>query len=99
MTDTLDHAALLALSKDLRRPLEALTVTQRNPFSAGRSGRKAEAEWFAELWARFDIQPGAHLRRIHYLLVSLAAGIVLMPDGSQYLNVDRPCLDLLCTAS
>ena len=99
MTDTLDHAALLALSKELKRPLYTLEITQRDPFTAGRAGRKAEAEWFAELWQRFDIQPGAHLRRIHYRLVSQEPGIVLMPDGSPYLNLDRPCFDLLCTAS
>ncbi len=99
MTDTLDHAALLALSKELKRPLYTLEVTLREPFTAGRAGRKAEAEWFAELWQRFDIQPGAHLRRIHYRLVSQEPGIVLMPDGSPFLNLDRPCFDMVCTAS
>ena len=99
MTDTFDHAGLKALSKELGRPIFTLEVTQRDPFTAGRPARRAAAEWFAELWQRFDIQPGAHLRRIHYRLVSQEPGIVLMPDGSPYLNLDRPCFDLLCTAS
>jgi hypothetical protein len=99
MTDTFDHAALKALSKELGRPPFTLEVTLRDPFTAGVPARRAAAEWFAELWQRFDIQPGAHLRRIHYRLVSEEPGIVLMPDGSPFLNLDRPCFELVCTAS
>jgi hypothetical protein len=95
----LDHDAMLALSKELKRPLYTLEITHRDPFTAGQPARRAAAEWFAELWNRFDIQPGAHLRRIHYLLVSQEPGTVLMPDGTQYLNVDRPCFDTLNKAS
>jgi hypothetical protein len=99
LSATFNHAGLLALSKELKRPLYTLEVTQRDPFIAGQASRRAAAEWFAELWQRFDIQPGAHLRRIHYLLVSQEPGTVLMPDGSQYVNVDRPCYNLLNTSS
>jgi hypothetical protein len=99
MDDALDHARLLALSKELKRPLYTLTVLQQDPFTAGQAGRLEAAQWFAELWHRFDIKPGAHLRRIHYLLVSQVAGSVLMPDGSNYLNLDRPCYDLLNSAA
>jgi hypothetical protein len=93
---TLDHAGLLALSKELKRPLYTLEVTQRDPFTAGSPARQRDAEWFAELWQRFDIQPGAHLRRIHYRLLS---STVTMPDGSPYLNLDRPCFEKLITAA
>jgi hypothetical protein len=95
----LDHEALVALSKELKRPLYTLEITRRDPFTAGQPARRAAAEWFVELWSRFDIQPGAHLRRIHYLLVSQEPGSVLMPDGTQYLNVDKPCYALLNTAA
>jgi hypothetical protein len=98
-SNDLDHAGLLALSKELKRPLYTLEVLRADPFTAGRAARRAGAEWFAELWQRFDIQPGSHLRRIHYLLISQEAGSVLMPDGSPYQNVDQPCFGLLNTAS
>jgi hypothetical protein len=97
--NNLDHAGLLALAKELRRPLYTLAVTSLDPFTAGQGHRRQRAEWFAKLWQRFDIQPGAHLRRIHYVLISQAQGTVLMPDGSPYLNVDRPCFDMLNNAS
>jgi hypothetical protein len=96
--DDLDHAGLLALSKELGRPLYTLEVTRRDPFTAGQAARRAAAQWFAELWQRFDIQPGAHLRRIHYLLISQEPGTVTLPDGSPYINVDR-CFDTLNEAS
>jgi hypothetical protein len=93
-----DHAGLKELAKELDRPLSTLAVLARDPFTAGAPARKRDAEWFAELWRRFDIQPGAHLRRIHYVLVSQEPGTVLMPDGSPYLNTDS-CYNTLNTAS
>jgi hypothetical protein len=78
-----DRDSLKVLAKNLARPLSTLTVTRNDPFTAGTPARRASAEWFAELWDRFDIQPGAHLRRIHYLLVSQP---VLMVDGEPYIN-------------
>jgi hypothetical protein len=52
-----------------------------DPFLAGRPGRRRWAEWFAEHFRTWQAgRPGevAHLRRIHYWLVSLAEP-VLMP--------------------
>ena len=95
----LDHDALLALAKEHKRPLYTLEITHRDPFTAGQPARRAAAEWFAELWNRFDIQPGAHLRRIHYVLISQEPGSVTMLDGSPYLNVYRPCFDELIKAA
>jgi hypothetical protein len=96
----LDHAGLLALGKELRRPLSTLEVTRQDPFTAGQGHRRERAEWFGKkIWQRFDIQPGAHLRRIHYVLISQLLGSVKMPDGSGYLNLDRPCFDTLNKAS
>jgi hypothetical protein len=94
----LDHDALLALAKEHKRPLYTLEITHRDPFTADQPARRAAAEWFAELWNRFDIQPGAHLRRIHYVLISQEPGSVTMLDGSPYLNVYRPCFDELIKA-
>ncbi len=52
---TLDHAGLKALAKELGRPLFTLEVTRQDPFTADVPARRAAAEWFAELWQRFDI--------------------------------------------
>ena len=54
-----------------------------DPFYAGRGARRAEAQWFADLWAEFGFGPGTHLRRVHYNLLSHAVQCV---DGSQYQN-------------
>jgi hypothetical protein len=80
-----DRDSLKVLAKNLCRPLYTLTVTRHDPFTADTPARQAAAEWFAEIWDRFDIQPGAHLRRIHYMLVSQDPP-VLMVDGEPYIN-------------
>jgi hypothetical protein len=81
----LDYEGLKALSKELDRPLETLKVLHNDPFTAGQPSRRAGAEWFAGIWRAFDIRPGAHLRRIHYKLVSQTAPI-LMLNGRPYIN-------------
>jgi hypothetical protein len=80
-----DRDSLKVLAKNLGRTLSTLTVTRNDPFTAETPARRAAAEWFAEIWDRFDIQPGAHLRRIHYMLVSQDPP-VLMVDGEPYIN-------------
>lgn len=95
----LTHDDMKELAKELDRPLFTLEITQEDPFTAGQPARLARAEWFADLWQRFKFQPGAHLRRIHYVLISQPQGTVLMPDGSPYLNVTKPCFNLLNSAS
>ncbi len=54
-------------------------------------------KWFADLWDRFNLPNGVHLRRIHYKLVS-QADPVLMPNGKPYENTD-PCWQFLGAAS
>ena len=82
--NSLDHAGLKALAKELNRPLFTLEVLRNDPFTAGVPARKAGAEWFAALWQQ-QIKPGAHLHRIHYILVSQKKP-VLMRDGRPYEN-------------
>jgi hypothetical protein len=84
----LDYDGLKALAEELGRPLHTLTVLKYDPFTAGQSTRQAGAEWFAAIWERFNIQPGAHLRRIHYLLVSQTAPL-LLPNDKPYLNTEE----------
>jgi hypothetical protein len=97
MTDTFDHAGLKALSKELGRPLFTLEVLRNDPFTAGVPARKAGAEWFAKLWKRLNIRPGAHLHRIHYVIVSQEKP-VLMPNGKPYENTQY-CESILERAS
>jgi hypothetical protein len=88
-----DHAGLKALAKELGRPLFTLEVLGNDPFTAGVPARKAGAEWFADLWQRLQIAKGAHLHRIHYVLVSQDSP-VLMRDGRPYENT-RACEAIL----
>jgi hypothetical protein len=79
-----------ALSKELGWTKASLAILSRDPFSADKPARKRDAEWIAPLWRRFNVQPGAHLRRVHYILVSQVAGSVLMPKGLPYENKEKP---------
>jgi hypothetical protein len=56
---------------------------QNDPFYAGVAARREAAEWFARLWGELEFKPGSHLRRIHYVLVSLA---FRMANGYPYHN-------------
>jgi hypothetical protein len=97
MSNAFDHARLKALAEELGRPMFTLEVLRNDPFTAGQPGRKAGAEWFAQLWESLEIKPGAHLHRIHYLIVSQAEP-VLMPNGAAYENT-RYCEKILERAS
>jgi hypothetical protein len=91
---------LKQLSKDLRRPvgtLIALTCSN-DPFYASMPGNRAAAEWFAELWHEHCAGMLRHLRRGHYVLLSQAAGTVLMRDGTPYDNTEA-CWQALIQAS
>jgi hypothetical protein len=93
----LNHAEMKALAESLGRPLNTLEVLRRDPFCADSPARLRDATWFAELWQRFDISHGTHMRRIHYLLVSQNPP-VLTPSGTPYVN-SADCVGLLERAS
>jgi hypothetical protein len=59
--------------------------------------RQRKAAWFAKLIKKFPIKSGAHLRRIHYWLVSQSSP-PLMPDGTAYKN-NEDCWDIMLAAS
>ena len=80
---------LVELSKRLRRPLCSLLglSDDHDPFFCDRPGTRAScAEWFAELWQRLNIKHGVHLRRVHYLLVSMPG--ITLPNGAPYENTN-----------
>ena len=70
--DALNYDTLKALAERLGRPVASLLVqdASADPFYADLPMRLLRAQWFKEMWDRLDIQPGAHLRRIHYRLVA-----------------------------
>jgi hypothetical protein len=72
---------------------------QNDPFYAGTPGDIAAGQWFAQMWQQLQ-QAGearAHLRRVHYFLVSLG-GRVKFPNGKPYENTVE-CWDMLNMAS
>jgi hypothetical protein len=64
---------------------------------AARPNRAAIAQWFAELYGRLRIPRGAHLRRIHYVLVSQSEPVVMV-DGRSYENTMN-CWQTLCAGA
>jgi hypothetical protein len=66
-----------------RRSDLIVLAPNNDPFYAGVASRREAAEWFAAMWGKLEFKPGSHLRRIHYVLVSLAFP---KSDGKVYLN-------------
>jgi hypothetical protein len=83
-----DYEGLKALAKELNRPASTLIAlaSVNDPFYIGPT-RQRDAEWFAEIWNRFGLGSGVHIRRIHYRLVSQSPP-VQMPDGTTYENTN-----------
>lgn len=80
--------------KDLARATDCKTSdlivlsSGNDPFYAGVPFRRERAEWFAEVWHRFDFRHGMHLRRVHYVLVSQNQP-VRWPNGDAYQNTEN----------
>ena len=81
------YEQLQELAALLKRPLTSLVVLgpENDPFLAGRPARLAAARWVADLYKRLNFQPGTHVRRIHYVLVSQNSP-VLLGNGEPYEN-------------
>jgi hypothetical protein len=71
----LDYDSLKRLAEELRRPVMTLIAQPSisDPFYADLPLRREQAEWFRSIWDKFEIQPGIHLRFIHYRLVTTGA--------------------------
>jgi hypothetical protein len=93
-----DYEGLKALAKDLKRPASTLIALApvNDPFYIG-PARQRNAEWLTEIWNRFDLRNGIHVRRIHYRIVSQSPP-VQMPDGTPYENT-KGCTQVLGDAS
>lgn len=91
MSDTVTSTApdVGELAKRLGVSIGSLIVLHQNadPYNAERVPSRAKgAAWFAEIWKRFDLGDGVHVRRIHYILVSTPG--VTRPSGKPYRNTD-----------
>ena len=60
---------------------------QNDPFNCGSKGDIALAEWFADLWNRFGMQPKSHIRKLHYKIVSQKEDVPKL-EGSPYRNTE-----------
>jgi hypothetical protein len=68
----IDYDEIMKLAKELGKTIpDLIALTSGNdPFYAGKAGRQASAEWFAEQYERERFAAGVHVRRIHYRLIS-----------------------------
>jgi hypothetical protein len=93
-----DYSKLKQLARAAGRPVTDLLALSpvNDPFYAGVSRRGVAAEWFAETW-QDHAAATSHLRRLHYVLVSSTAAI-LLPNGKRYQNTEADW-NYLCWAS
>ena len=95
-----DYDSIKEFARGIKRPVkELLALSPANdPFYAAIGHRGQAAEWFAGIWADYSAI-GAHLRRIHYRLVSPPEGVrIILPNGIEYQNKYAD-LTYLCCAS
>lgn len=83
------YTKIKKLAKELKCNIPDLLVLarQNDPFFSGSEASRIKAEWFADLWQRFNYAAGVHLRRVHYQLVSQEEA--LKHDGSKYENTEK----------
>jgi hypothetical protein len=67
----LDYNGIRKLSKELRRPIKTQIALSANndPFYLVPRRHKA-AQWFGKVWVRLELGYGAHVRRVHYVIIS-----------------------------
>jgi hypothetical protein len=89
-------ADLVQLAEATGRPQKDLfaMAAATDPFNADREGRREWAEWFAAIYVRLKIPRGAHLRRMHYRMISEPEPI-MAPNGKAYVNTFECFHDLI----
>jgi hypothetical protein len=98
--DCPDYPTIKTMALALGRPAHSLYVLSsgRDPFFI-QPARQARAKWFVDVWKAVDPPRGVHLRRLHYLLVSLPEDRRPRKlDGALYENTEHDW-DLLNAAS
>ncbi len=66
-----------------------------DPFNCDTPSGRRDGRWFADIWEQFGCKSGAHLRQIHYRILSERIKDV---DGDVYENTER-CWHRLASAS
>jgi hypothetical protein len=96
--EQMDYGRIKQLAKAQGVSVNDLIVLapQNDPFYTGTPNDWALAEWFAQMWQRFGLDR-AHLRRVHYQLVSQDPPVAL-PNVKPYENTVE-CWDVLGLAS
>ena len=96
---SIDYDYLKQLSKQLGRPLETLYALSgsNDPFIVDKESRTAAAAWLAKIWDDLDVQPGAHLRRVFYVMISQKKPFRML-NRQPFINTED-CWDVLCSAS
>ncbi len=93
------YEEIKALSKATGRKIpELLAMSATNDPVYIMPSQALQGRWFAELWERFELPDGVHLRRIHYKLVSQPEPLVMPGNGKPYENTDY-CWQFLGNAS
>jgi hypothetical protein len=80
MSERPDYDGIKRMGKETGKSVRELLALEpkSDPFYSGMPSSTAEAKWFVRLWRRYDFQ-GAHLRRMHYKLVSQKPGTIKLP--------------------
>jgi hypothetical protein len=79
---TYEDIVALADARGVRRQQMLALASTNDPYNAGMPCRRSWAEWFARLYHDNHIPAGAHLRRVHYILISGAEPPRMPADSS-----------------
>jgi hypothetical protein len=81
----MNDLALIARAAGVPQANLLALAPANDPFSLYQPARQRNAEWFADLFERFNFGLGVHVRRIHYRIISHDTPI-RRPDGHAYQN-------------
>jgi hypothetical protein len=89
---------LVALAKELRRPLASVYAlsSNANPIMVDQPYRLSRARWFFDLFEQFEMPVPFHIRRAFYRLVSQETEILQYNDVVFQNTID--CFNTLCDA-
>lgn len=92
MSMTFDDLKRIAKEQKVSVKKLIVLAPQNDPFYTGTDGDLIKAQWFAEIWNRFGYTSGAHLRRVHYQIVSQHGATDV--NGKPYENTERCWLEM-----
>lgn len=100
--DDTSHQKIKEMAKNMKvKVTDLIALAPKNdPFYIGTRNHKIVASWFKQWWYLLGYYKGkkAHLRRMHYQILSSQSFTPQMHDNTTYLNTDK-CWEYLCDAS